>query len=295
MKDYLLLLLAALLLATDFALNKLYQKHAGTSLKAGFRFNALLGLFTALVFWAMSGFAFHISWYSILMAGGMTLLAVVYTLVGFRILKAESMALYTMFLMTGGMVVPYLWGLLFLDEPFSPLRTAGLALIVASVIFSNLGSKKNNWRMLPLCVAVFFLNGFVSVISKMHQIEVGLPTVSATEFVMLSGLFKFLLAGAAFLILFFRDRSRKPQEESKPIRFKLLLPLILCSAVIGGVSYALQLTGASNLPATVLYPFVTGGSMVFSTLVGIIAFREKPSKSIILGVCLCFVGTLLFL
>ena len=227
MKDYLLLLLAALLLAADFALNKLYQKHAGTSLKAGFRFNALLGLFTAIVFWAMSGFTFHISWYSILMAGGMTLLAVIYTLVGFRILKAESMALYTMFLMTGGMVVPYLWGLLFLDEPFSPLRTAGLVLIVASVIFSNLGSKKNNWLVLPLCVAVFFLNGFVSVISKMHQIEVELPTVSATEFVMLSGLFKFLLAGAAFLILFFRDRSKKPQEEIKPVRFKLLLPLIL--------------------------------------------------------------------
>ena len=50
MKDYLLLILSALLLAVVFALNKLYQRKAGTSLEAGFRFNIAIGLLTSLIF-----------------------------------------------------------------------------------------------------------------------------------------------------------------------------------------------------------------------------------------------------
>jgi drug/metabolite transporter (DMT)-like permease len=113
---------------------------------------------------------------------------------------------------------------------------------------------------------------------------------------MLSGLCKFFFAGAAFLILYFKGKETQTRAEKKPISASLLLlGIVISSAVIGGVSYALQLTGASHLDASLLYPFITGGSMAFSTLVGIFVFRERPSKKVILGVVLCFVGTLLFL
>lgn len=125
MKDYLMLVLADILLAGDFAINKVYQKKQGTSLKAGFRFNALLGLFTAVLFWIINGFWVEFTLFSALMAAGSTILITSYNLLGFRVLKNSSMAMYTLFLMTGGMIVPYVWGLLFLDEPFSLLRTFG--------------------------------------------------------------------------------------------------------------------------------------------------------------------------
>ena len=123
MNQYVMLTLAAVLLACDFAINKLYQRFAGASLKAGLRFNAILGLLTVPIFWVIGGFSFEFSWFSALMAAGMALLAMAYTLLGFQILRQGSMALYTLFLMVGGMTVPYLWGLLFLDETFSVLRT----------------------------------------------------------------------------------------------------------------------------------------------------------------------------
>jgi len=53
--------------------------------------------------------------------------------------------------------------------------------------------------------------------------------------------------------------------------------------------------GAEKLPATVLYPFITGGSMLFSSIIGAIVFREKLSKNLILSIGLCLIGTLLFL
>ena len=74
-----------------------------------------------------------------------------------------------------------------------------------------------------------------------------------------------------------------------------ILGVILCSAIISGVGYFLQLMGAERLPATLLYPFVTGGSMIFSTLVGIFVFKDKITKQLLCGIALCFIGTLLLI
>ncbi len=296
MKEYGMLLLAAALLAVDFAINKLYQKNAGTSLKAGFRFNLLLGGLTALVFWGIGGFTFRITTFSAILAAAMALFGMAYTLLGFRILRSGSMALYTLFLMVGGMTVPYIWGLCFLNEAFSPLRTLGLVLLIGAVAVSNGRLKRGRaeWGLLLLCLTVFALNGMVSVLSKLHQISAVWETVSATQFVMLSGVFKAVLAGVAYGIVCVRERKEKPRQTAK-VQLRWLFPLVACSAVVGGVSYWLQLEGAVHLEATVLYPFITGGSMVFSTLIGIVAFRERPSRTVLLGVALSFVGTLLFL
>ena len=110
------------------------------------------------------------------------------------------MALYTLFLMTGGMTVPYVWGLTFWDEPFSVFRMIGLGLIIFAVLLSNTSKEKIGVTQLLMCCAVFVINGFTSVISKAHQIETTLETVNPLTFVMLAGACKFVLAGIAYLI-----------------------------------------------------------------------------------------------
>ncbi len=289
MTNYIMLTVAALLLAVDFAINKVYQSKKGTSPKAGFGFNALLGLFTLLVFYCISGFQLNFTPFSTGLAVLMCSFAVGYNIIGFRILKGSSMAIYTLFLMSGGMLVPYVYGLLFLDEPFLPLRTAGLVLIFVGVVLSNF-SKQINKKQIFMCIAVFFLNGFVSVVSKMHQIETVRSTVSAEEFVALTGLVKFVLTG----ILWLCTKGETAKEPGVKQSTAVLL-LIVLSATVSGVSYLLQLFGAAKLDASLLYPFITGGSIVFSTLVGMLFFKEKISTKLIVSIALCFVGTLLFL
>ena len=61
----------------------------------------------------------------------------------------------------------------------------------------------------------------------------------------------------------------------------------LLSAAIGGMSYIIQLYGAKSLPATVLYPFITGGRIVFSALTGAAIFKEKLSGRVILKCTPC--------
>lgn len=62
-----------------------------------------------------------------------------------------------------------------------------------------------------------------------------------------------------------------------------------------GLSYMLQLIGAESLPASVLYPFITGGSIILTSFAGVAVFKEKLTIRQWLAVAVCFVGTLLFL
>ncbi|MBE6883865.1 MAG: DMT family transporter [Ruminococcaceae bacterium] len=293
MQYYLLVLAATLLLAVDFSLNKVYQKRAGVSPAASFGFNAILGLFTAIVFFVINGFRFEFTTFSAIMAVAMAVTNLLYSVIGLKMLSAGKMAIYTLFLMTGGMTLPYIWGLLFWDEPFSVLRTIGIILILGGVVCSNISggkSEKKSNKYVILGVLVFVLNGCVSIFSKAHQIEEKFVTVSSQGFIILSGLAKFIFCAVVLLFLF-----KKDENSVKALPFKRIVLIIAGSALIGGVSYLFQLVGAENLPATVLYPLVTGGSIVFSTLAGWILFREKPNARIWIGVALCVAGTFFFL
>lgn len=294
MKSYLLILLAVALLAVDFSLNKLYQAQAGTSLRAGLKFNMAVGAFTGLIFFVINSIQEHFSFpftpYSLALAAVMAVLSLSYALVGFRMLKGGNMASYTLFLMTGGMVVPYIWGLFRLGESFSWLRTAGLLLIFAGIFCANRRKGITGRCYLLMGATVFLLNGFVSVVSKVHQIEAMNATVSSAAFVMLTGLTKALVCGAALLVVKDPKSAEKATASAKTV-----LPIFAASALAGGLSYLFQLVGAKDLPATVLYPLVTGGSVIFTAIAGWLCFRERPSKGLTVGILLCFAGTCLFL
>lgn len=291
MQNYIFVILATVLLAVDFALQKLYQQKRGTGVEAGLTFNAVIGLVTAIIFFFVNGFKIELSLYSIVMATFMSSFLLCYTILGFRVLKEGNMAFYTMFLMTGGMVVPYVWGLLFLDESLSGLRLVGLLIIIFAIILSNYSVAKSSPKTIALCVVIFFLNGGCSVVSKLCQTPSAYGVVEPIDFVFLTGVTRFILCSVALLILKFRT----PSEKSEGANYKNVFLIIVCSAVVSGVSYMLQLIGAANLPATVLYPIVSGGSIIFSTLVGMLCFKEKPNIYQKIGVALCFAGTCLFL
>lgn len=287
--QYAMLTFAVILLAVNFSFNKIYQKKAGTTLSAALYFNCLSGFFTAVVFFVANGFRLEFSTYSFIMSTMLTMFGMFYTIIGFKIMENGAMALYTLFLMSGGMLVPYVWGLAFLDEQFSVIRGIGLGVILLGVILPNI-SKNVNLKQLIMCSTVFFLNGFVSVVSKVHQIEMVYNTIDTQSFVLTGGIIKFVLSGILWLIIQ-KNNVNKVFEKQK-FRF---LPLVILSVLVSGTSSFLQLWSAKSLPATVLYPFITGGTIVFSGLAGVIFFKDKLSKKLILSVAMCFIGTLMFL
>lgn len=287
-----MLIFAALLLGINFAINKQYQKLYGASLYAALFFNMLLGFSTMAIFLIFKGFKIDFSVYSSVMAAIEETLVICYTILGFKILKSlGSMAMYTLSLMSGGMVLPYICGIVFLNEPFTYLRTVGLILIIASVVLANLSNLNSARKEIIMCIAVFLLNGCVSIVSKIHQTQTIYKAVSASDFVAFGGMFKFLISGAIFLTV----KNKITEKNVNMNNIPRALVIIAASAVASGVSFMLQLKGASKLPATVLYPFITGGSIIFSAIIGGVVYRERTSLRLALSLAVCFVGTLFFL
>lgn len=280
--------IAAVLLAVDFSISKKYQMAETAGITAGMKFNACNGLFTAVLFFGIGGIKIGFSLFSAVLAFLMSLCGLAYSLLGFKILNKGNMATYSLFLMSGGMLLPYIFGVAFLDEKLSVLRIVGLLLILSAILVSSNIKVSVSRIVLALCIGVFVLNGCVSIISKCHQIDTSHNTVSSAHFVMLSGIFRFILSAVT---LFFC----KKKEEKITFSSNKSVLLIILSALVGGLSYMLQLIGAVNLPATVLYPLVTGGSIIFSALAGAVFFKEKISKNQMVSILLCFIGTFLFL
>ncbi|MBE7036108.1 MAG: EamA family transporter [Clostridia bacterium] len=291
MNAYILIIMADLLLAANFVFQKRYQKLFGTSLKAGLVYNALMGVFSAVMFLCINRFEIRITGFSFLMAVIFATVVMLYIFVGFKLMEKGSMSIYTLFLMAGGMTVPYVWGVLFLDEKLTLIRTIGLLAIIAAIGISNSGAKKTDKKQIIMCVAVFLLNGVASVTSKMHQINPVSQVVTSPDFAFLVMVVKAVMCS----IILFINRKQFAGDDRKISQVKTILPIVLLAAMTDGLSYMLQLIGATQLPATVLYPMVTGGSVILTSLAGVIVFKEKLSARQWIGVAICFMGTLFFL
>ena len=297
MEYYFLIALAGVLLACDFVVTKAYQTKFGASPRAVLLFNALNGLITAIVFFGINGFKFDFTAFSAIMASAAVICAILYTLVGFRMLRSGTMAMYTIFLMVGGMVLPYIYGLIFFDENFSVLRIIGVAIMISAVVICNLQGKIKAGSIIFLGIAVFLLNGGLSIVSAQHQKEIYFSTVGAEAFVILTGIAKFLISSVA-LVFVKKDKSEAEKGKDDVLKPKVILraaPWVAFSAIFSGLSYLFQLIGAANLDAGVTYPLVTGGSIVFSSLAGLIVFKDKLTWQQYVGMGMCVAGTCLFL
>ncbi len=282
------LFLAAILYAANFALSKYYQNMKGSAPYGLLMFNAGVSTCKFIIFFIAGGFILEVNGFSFIMAFLYSMALLAYTMIGFKIMENAKVALYTVFLMAGGMMLPYIWGLIFLDEAYSSLRTIGLLIMALSMVVSNYSKEKMNLKTTMLCISVFILNGFVSIISKEHQISS--KAVSTESFIAIANII--LAVSAYILALRFKN---VPSDTPKPaFSWKVLMALVL-SAAASGTGYFLQLIGSINTPATVIFPIITGGTVIFSAVAGLIFFKEKITKNLAIGLLLCIVGTCMFL
>ena len=244
------------MLSLQFAVNKYYQNKNGNEISVSFLYTCLTGFTAALFFLVMNRFQVAFTPFSILCALGVSLLCLSYMLLGFRIFAIGNFSLYMMFLMLGGMILPFLYGIIFLGDAdaLNPLsfaaRMVGILLMTVSLVVSNVRTGKNgntekHKSVIILYVCVFFLNGFVSVISKLHQIEKNRAVVSNNNFVFWTNLFTGIVSGIVLLIICLRKKSA-PILAKDFGNGKLMLAVAICAA-LGGGSYLLQtLCGAPH-------------------------------------------------
>ena len=108
------------------------------------------------------------------------------------------------------------------------------------------------------------------------------PKVSSAGYSLWMAVMSLLITGLALLAV--RKRLKAPN-----------LKAVLYSVGGGALSRIanfLLLIALAVLPASVQYPFVTGGVIIVSTLIAALT-SQKPSKKEIFAVCLSFIGIIL--
>ena len=255
---YILIFLSAIGCAVTFIFNKVYQLEQGNTIKSGIIFNCLVGFAGSVIYFVVCGFKIEITIYSVIMAVLFTIFLGLYTIIGFKIMSMGSMAVYTIFLMLGGMIVPYFYGIIFLNEEITVIKIIALIMMTVAIILQNgTKEKKGSKFFYLLCCMVFVLNGMTSIVSKSHQISTQYSTVSANEFVFLKNIMRFLLFGAMLPFI----KCKNIFNMSAKSNFA-----IIGAALVSSMAYMMQLICASHLPATVQFPALSGGTIIFTAL-----------------------------
>ena len=285
---YLIPLGCSFLFSVQFAFNKHYEARMGQSLKASAYFCLTMSAAAAVLVLAMNRFAFAFSLFSCVMALLLAADSMLCTVCSLRAVHLGSLSVYTLFLMLGGMLVPSVLGVAVLGETIGLFRKLGFLLIFLALlvpVFDRKSRQKSSALFFVFCFLLFLLNGANSCITKLHQINA--QAVDTNSFLAMNYVFEFAAAGL-FLLCANTGKRKNLSLDKKSVAFAVAYALVNAVGSFGLVSCA------KTLDASLLYPLITGGTILFSALVGFVLFKEKPTVYSAIGMVLAVAATVLY-
>ncbi len=172
-----------------------------------------------------------------------------------------------------GVLVPTLLSVLLFGEKLTLLRALGVAAAVAAILLMQGGGRREEGGSMAGLVALLLCGGLADAMSKLYE-EWGAPEVK--DYFLL---YTFLTALTLCVLLCYW-RSEKLCWQDTVFGLALAVPNYLSTRFL--------LLALTQLPAVVVYPSFSVGTIVLVTLAGLVLFREKlpARKWIALGVIL---------
>lgn len=331
---YVLLAVSAIIFSSQFLITKQYQKLSGTGYLSTVRL-MFFAYFTVAVFFLVKGslsfgrFNFGFSFFTFALTLAVAIISLLCVYVGVQVLSVGSVGVYSAFMMLGSLMLPSAVGIIFFKESVSVPKIIALVLMLVSVLFSVKSDKnsKMNLKAILFYIAIFFLNGMVGVLFTIHQNrpdltalplvgENGVPSVNNDLFMCWYGISMVLLCTLIFLVDYTKKTMHKntsitdTAHESSEIttvaktrtktNVKTATYLILLAVSYGicnGLgNYFIALgTQSGALGASVTFPIVNGGTILFSAVLGAAIYKEKIKLNSAIGLALAIVSTVLFM
>ncbi len=298
---YVLVLIASVCFAGEFALVKVYQSSTQQKMSTVFFMLFVRYAVGALVALCCSSFALdfaNISWTIVLVMAGVL---IAYNMLGVAILSRGNLAVYSMFMMVGGMLLPMLHGVLFMKESLSGFQIVGSVLLVAFIALQTLQfekqdkTEKHNSKAVMLftllCVLAFVDNGSLGII-RTHAVTV--EGSHEYTFAFLYCLLTAVIGGAGVLTFLAKDKAQTV-ELLKPCVKPVTLLVLIGVGCIANVGDILLLVSAGKIAESVMYPVVSGATIVFSAVAAVLIFKEKMKTREIIAVIGAALATVLFI
>lgn len=270
---------AALLFSLQFFFNSGYEKHTGSELSHALRFALYTSLFGMLVPIFLNRAKIEFSLFTLCVSLAVAVINISYSWCSVKALEKANVSFFSMFAMLGGMLLPFVYGVCFFGEPFGFLRVLCCVLVIASLVISAEKGKLEKGS-LKYYLAVFVLNGMSGVVAKFHQSGIGNNTDS-NSFMFWQKAVTVIVCVA--LIVIFRYGVKLA---AKPMMFCVGYS-VLCT-----VGNLMMLTALLHLPASLQYPLVTGGTIVFSNIIDLMR-GEILTKRDVLSALVAFAAVIL--
>lgn len=313
---YAMLIGASFLFGSQFMVTKAFEKNYGKTVRASLSFSLLHSLFAGVIFFIIklisSGTVFNLNSFSLCMAFGLSLVNILSSAIGIKTLALGDIAVYSLFLMLGGMIVPFFAGIVFLKESVSVCNLIGVAIMIIALCLpvffgkknKNAGEaqtdgdtkKKTSVFFYVLCVFLFILNGLSSTLSKFNSVREG--AALGAEFTFYTYGIQFVISLAAFALTTASGKSDKTQNEEKQPVILFRPVAIGCGAAFGavnGTAFLMSSVAAEHVVAVAQYPLITGATILFSSLLAFLFYREKPTALQLVQIVISLAATILFM
>lgn len=279
---YALIFISVAMFGGCFALNDVYRKRRGSSLKISMEASFIGAVAAIICIVIINKFKVEFTPFTLIMGMISAANAIGFTVFSFKALNSINISLYSLFSMLGGMALPFAQGIIFYGEKITVAKIACVIFICLALACTVTRGEKSRGYL--YYAGVFVLNGMSGVLSKLFN-ELEYEKTSAAGYTFWIAVCTLVLSGALWLILI---KITPPEEK------KLTLADCAVGAINGGmnrIANFLLVIALLHVDASVQYPAVTGGVMIVSTLICFFGER-KPSKKELLAVALAFVGTL---
>ena len=275
---YGMILVAVIMFGVQFFFNGKYEQKNGTGLVSSMVFifgGSLAGLIVLL---AINKFQIEFTLYTLIISIVTAVNMIACLVCSLKSLAIINLSLFSIFSMLGGMVLPFVAGLLFYGEDFTVNKAICLVLIAAALCLTF--EKSGNKKGYIYYAGIFIFNGMSGVLSKIFQ-ESQFEKTSSAGYSILSAAMTVLITGIVLLF----NLKKMPKFDKASVFY----------TVSGGVLYKvanyLLLIALAHVPASTQYPMVTGGVMIVSTILGFFT-AKKPGKKEIISVILSFAGVI---
>ena len=210
---YSLIVLSGVMFGGGFGLYDIYRRKRGSILIVSLESTFVGSLAGFIILLMIEGFNFELTPFTLLIASLNALNGILFTFFSFRALDTVNLSLFSIFAMLGGMMLPFLQGILFYNESITLAKVICVLLICAALACTvERGDKK---RGLIFCIGIFVLNGMSGVLSNIYTSS-DLPKASAAGYSALSAAFTVLFAGGAWLVLLAVRAKRSKGEAYLP-------------------------------------------------------------------------------
>lgn len=280
---YLLILLSVIMFGGGFALNDVYRKMRGSSLKISMEasfIGSIAGIIFLLIF---NGLKLNATPFTLIMALLASLNSIAFTFCTFRALDSVNLSLFSLFSMLGGMLLPFFQGIIFYNEAVTVAKVTAVILIFVSLALTLDKSSKPGGMI--YCIGIFIFNGMSGVLTKLFN-TLPFERASAAEYSIWLSVFSILISGGVWLVLQLLEREK---DQKKPT-----VRACAVGAASGGINKVanfILVLALMYVDTSVQYPMVTGGVIIVSTIVSLFG-DKKPSNRELISVAFAFLGTL---